>query len=498
MSWTRSAALRRLVVAAATTAALASTEAGAAAAIEPAPRSAAAPLEPAASPEVVDPASSSPRDASGPEVAATSDEQKGSRDDTTAHAAAGAPAIDPASAPEVATSNAADPTPAHTPVQVKIGGRSTLTLSGYLETYYSYNFNRPSNGLTNFRAFDNRHNALTLQNLALDAAWEAPRVYGRIALQVGQAPATYYGTSEPTQAGSSGAAGSDAALLRNIQQAYAGVRPFKRAPGIFLEGGIFLSPIGFESLAVRDNWHWSQSPLFFSLPFYHSGLHLGADLSRRDTLKLAVYNGWNNVIDNNREKSLALIYNHTHSERLSVAAVYFTGVERATGADERPSAGAGPIPWRHLVNVSVLGAPHRRLGLVGNLNGGIEPNRFGASGWFAVAGGVRVEATRWLFLAGRGSWFDELRARSADGIADPIVLPNFSASPRQWLAAGTFTVDLRPARDNFAIKLEYRHDHALQPVFFQGAVVGDGSDAAPYVANARAQDTLTLGLNAWF
>ena len=95
--------------------------------------------------------------------------------------------------------NAADPTPAAAPMEVKTSPGSTLTVGGYIETFYSYNFDRPSNGLTNFRAFDNQHNALTLQNAALDTSWEAEQVYARLALQAGHAPNTYYGVSEPSR-----------------------------------------------------------------------------------------------------------------------------------------------------------------------------------------------------------------------------------------------------------------------------------------------------------
>lgn len=380
--------------------------------------------------------------------------------------------------------------PHHRPITLDGPGESALTLSGYLETYYGFNFNRPSNNLTNFRAFDNRHNALTLENVAVDVAWAGPRVYSRIALQFGSTPATYYQASEPANAGAAGAATSDPSVLRNIQQAYAGVRPSKRVP-IFFEGGIFLSSIGFESLAIRDNWHWSYSPLFFALPFYHSGLHIGADVAPGHTLKLAVYNGWNNVTDNNREKSLALLYDYAPGRRFGLGVVYFSGVERPTGAAEGRA-------WRHLVNVQVKGAPIRRLGLATNLDAGLEPNAFGLSRWFAGALSARVELFPWLFLAARGSYVAEARAASAAGVAAPILLPYASDGPRQWLAAATCTLDLRPVPDHLAVRLEYRHDRARQPVFFEGQVEGDGSDATPFVTNARAQDTLTLGLNAWF
>jgi len=47
------------------------------------------------------------------------------------------------------------------------------------------NFNNPSNGITNFRGFDNRHNTFSLSNVALDATWDHENLVGRLTLQVG-------------------------------------------------------------------------------------------------------------------------------------------------------------------------------------------------------------------------------------------------------------------------------------------------------------------------
>ena len=83
-------------------------------------------------------------------------------------------------------------------------------------------------------------------------------------------------------------------------------------------------------------------------------------------------------------------------------------------------------------------------------------------------------------------------------LASPILLANYTADPYQWMASGTLTFDIRPVPDHFAIKVEYRHDHARSDIFFRGTVTGDGSTMMPYVANAPKQDTLMLGLHAWF
>ena len=55
------------------------------------------------------------------------------------------------------------------------GTQADLVLGGYAETFYQWNFNDPSSGITNFRGFDNRHNSFGLTNVVLDAAGTAGR-----------------------------------------------------------------------------------------------------------------------------------------------------------------------------------------------------------------------------------------------------------------------------------------------------------------------------------
>ena len=43
------------------------------------------------------------------------------------------------------------------------------TIGGWAEVYYAFNFNEPSNGITDLRGFDNRHNSFNLSNVVLDA-----------------------------------------------------------------------------------------------------------------------------------------------------------------------------------------------------------------------------------------------------------------------------------------------------------------------------------------
>src|SRR5262249_41100160 len=159
--------------------------------------------------------------------------------------------------------------------------------------------------------------------------------------------------------------------------------------------GIFLSPIGPESMAIKDQWNWSRSDLFFGLPFYHTGFRVTYPFTDRFTASLQVYNGWNSVVDNNAQKSLAAQLTYNITDKLTYQFLYFPGVERATGAPEGQ-------PWRHLFDTYFALYPKPWVSLLLHLDGGFEPNNFGTSGWAATALYVRFQPIKWLYLAVRG------------------------------------------------------------------------------------------------
>jgi len=354
-------------------------------------------------------------------------------------------------------------------------------LGGYAEAFYQWNFARPSNGITNFRGFDNRHNSFTISNVAVDGQWDAYGVVGRLTLQIGSTPSTYY-AAEPALAGAGGANATGAELWKYVQQAFVGYR-FGIGRGLLLQAGIFLSPIGPEGMAVRDNWNWSRSNLFFGLPFYHTGARVTYPLSDAWAFTLACYNGWNSVVDNNDEKSLAAQLTYTKPEKLALSMVYFTGVERPKGAPEGRA-------WRHLVDMHATWDALSWLSLIGHFNAGTEPNRFGTSAWVAGAVYARFRASEKLFFALRGDAFRERVASNPSGMASSIFWPV------PWVASATATVDARP-HERASFRLEYRHDHAAGDMFFGGDVAGDGVDT-PFAPNRNTQDTVTLGATTWF
>lgn len=355
---------------------------------------------------------------------------------------------------------------------------------GYVEAAFAWNLNRPSNGITAYRGFDNRHATFLLQNAVLGANATSGPVSARLALQVGAMPASYYG-AEPDRPGAGGVAASNAALWRYLQEAFVTYEaPVGR--GLRFQLGLYASPVGYESIPIKDNWTWSHSNLFFGLPFYHTGLRVSYPVTDELTVYTAVFNGWNSVVDNNEAKSVeASVEYKTKDDRALVDVMYLGGIERPSGAPEGPA-------WRHLFDANARVEVTKSFGVIGHADYGFESNRFGTARWWAAALYTRVSFTPRLRLVLRADRFHEHLATGARGTSNPIFWGG-----AEWVRSGTATFEVKP-HENLLVRLEGRHDVAEQPLYYGRDVRGDGTTIAPFVPNGRTQTTITLGASAWF
>jgi hypothetical protein len=353
---------------------------------------------------------------------------------------------------------------------------------GYVEGYYAYNFRRPSNGITHYRGFDNRHNTFSLTNAALGATLLTGPVSAKLVFQVGSMPSTYY-LSEPRLPAAAGASGSGPELWKYLQEAWVAYK----APvgkGLLLQLGLVPSPLGIETFPVWANWSYSRSNLFFGLPFYHAGLRATYEWTSELSTTVGVFNGWNSVIDNNEEKSVQADLAYKKADLLTARIVYFGGIERPTGSPEGPY-------WRHHFDANAQIDATTWLSFAAQADVGWEPNRLGTHRWFAGALYARVKPVDRVYLALRGDRFYEHVATSAGRASTPLFWGGV-----EWVSSITGTIDVRP-HESLSVRLEYRHDEAAGPLYFGRGVTGDGV-SAPYVANERRQDTLLLGATAWF
>ena len=275
----------------------------------------------------------------------------------------------------------------------------TLTISGYVEAFYQFNFDQPSNLITAYRDFDDRTNSFTIDNAVLDITGlgrcgvDANRLAGRPHGVGVVHRRTDVSRRRPAQVRATPSCG------RLIQQAIIGYKIDK----LQTEAGVFLSPVGLENLAIEDQWNWSRSTPFFALPYYHAGVRLTYPLSddahrcvlrdqrlerRRQPQPVSVLRRRGDV--DAREDAL--------DERSCTSAASRT---RRT----RPKASRGAtcsMPRRR-------GRPRKWSRFAAQADAGFEPNHFGTSRWFDGAAYARVHPAAWLYVAARVDYLSRVR-----------------------------------------------------------------------------------------
>ncbi|MBL7722932.1 MAG: porin [Chitinophagaceae bacterium] len=133
----------------------------------------------------------------------------------------------------------------------------SLTISGYAEAYYQYDFNKPSdNNRPGFIYSHNRHNEFNLNLGFIKANYTAERVRANIALAAG----TYMNANYSAEPG----------VLKNILEANAGVKISKKK-NLWVDAGIMPSHIGFESAVSKDCWNLTRGILAENSPYFEAG-----------------------------------------------------------------------------------------------------------------------------------------------------------------------------------------------------------------------------------
>jgi len=358
-----------------------------------------------------------------------------------------------------------------------------LTIGGYVEAYYSHNFEKPDNRVSNNRWLDERNDSITLQTVAFDVAAKKGPVSAKVTLMFGPTADRWYFEGAQIPPGETNATLTPGQYSnetwKNIQTAYVGYE----APignGLLIQAGLMPTQIGYEGAAAKDNWNFSRSNLFNYLPFFHLGARATYPISESWSMTGAVYNGTNQPLDLNKGKA-ASIQSAYMKDGFFLNLLYMGGNDREYG---------NPMgkPWRNTFDLVTQYDVMPRLSMALMFNAGFEKGNLGVDNWTAAALYARVKATEWLYFAARGDGLYE-HVASKDGVESPIFLGG-----GDHVASGTFTAELRPI-EGISLRLEYRHDDSdgAHPLFYK-----KGFDAMGQQNLSKVQNTLTLGLTGWF
>lgn len=279
--------------------------------------------------------------------------------------------------------------PAFMGAQETPGTPPPLTISAYLEPYYLFDFNQPSDH--NRPAFvysHNRHHEVNINLGMIKAAYSNTNARANLALMAG----TY------TQANLAG----EPPVLRHLFEANAGIRLSKKRE-LWLDAGVFPSHIGFESAIGKDCWTLSRSMMADNSPYYESGVKLGyTSPDQRWFAGLLFLNGWQRIqrAPGNQTPAMGHQLTFKPSERITLNSSSYIGNEQPDSLRK----------MRYFHNLYGIFQVSNRVGLIAGFDIGAEQtaqksNQYHT--WFTPVAIVRIALDSKWTLALRGEYFQD-------------------------------------------------------------------------------------------
>jgi hypothetical protein len=174
--------------------------------------------------------------------------------------------------------------------------KGVFTFSGYLDSYYVANLNRPASrsnmGASNARAFDQKSGQFQIGLVQTKMVYSNDKSEAVVDLTFGpNADLGNYGNVI-------GPLGSTSMALA-IKQAYF---TYNFTDKFSMTAGQFGTHIGYEVIDAPVNFNYSLSNLFNNGPFYHTGVKGTYAFSDKVSLMAGVVNNVDGLGDNNRKK----------------------------------------------------------------------------------------------------------------------------------------------------------------------------------------------------
>ena len=321
-----------------------------------------------------------------------------------------------------------------------------FSFSGYVEAYYSYDFNTPSNNTKPSYIYNyNRHNEFNLNLGYLQAAYNTERVRTRLAVAVGSYMNANY-AAEP-------------ATIKNIFEANAGYK-ISSKKNLWFDIGIMPSHIGFESAIGKDNWNLTRSLVAENSPYFESGAKLsyGTDNGKL-TISALVLNGWQRItrVDGNSLISFGTQINYKPNDKITLNYSTFFGTDT-------PDSARLYRTYHDFYGIFQLSP---LLGITAGFDIGTQqssPTGDGTNIWYSPVAILRLTpSNKWAF-AFRGQYYN-----------DEYGVIISSSNPNWFITSGwSANIDYMPAK-NVSIRLEGLYFTSKYPVFTKDEIAKDNN-----------------------
>ncbi len=293
-----------------------------------------------------------------------------------------------------------------------------VSITGFVDTYYSYNPAKPATGTNAVRNFDVTDNQFVVSQAEVSIARAASPIGFHI-------DADYGAASDLIQSGAQGS-------IVSLQQAYA-TMALPVGSGLTLDAGKFFTGMGYEVIKTKDNFNYSRSFSFaWSIPYYHVGVRATYLLTSTLTSTLMVVNGWNGV-ELNRMKTFHLCFLDAPTPTVSFGVNWIGGQEEPDSVSKT---------FRNVVEGFLTLQPTEALTFAVDLTYGTEPAPAATAFWKAAVGYMKYQWTAKSAVAVR-----------VEGYWDP---QGFTTGAIQNLSELTATYDYRPEGSHTSSRVSTR------------------------------------------
>jgi len=360
-------------------------------------------------------------------------------------------------APTVALAQAA-----RAPTLSQVLDASGINVSGYLDAGYSY-ANRNLAAFSD-RVFDSQTNSFALHQFGLQVAKQPSRGFGGVVnITAGADAQVIHAFPETT---------NPAGSMFDITQAYGQYA----AGDLTLMAGKFVTLAGSETIWSPSNNNFSRSILFGAVPFTHTGVRAGYAVTSTLTLYGGINNGWDQLTDANKGKTIELGASIIPIKPLTINVTAYSGKESAVAPGTPVVAGAQDT--RNLLNVVATYTINNRMSAGGEVLYVSQDRAVGGSAKYnGIAGYFTYNLSSLWRVAARAEMFDD-----KNGFHFAPGAP-FAASDTKYKEV-TATLAYLP-NSSVELRGEIRGDQANNAVF----VNSDGT---------TAKSLLTLGLQGLY
>ncbi|HWS70120.1 MAG TPA: outer membrane beta-barrel protein [Steroidobacteraceae bacterium] len=343
---------------------------------------------------------------------------------------------------------------------------SGVEVHGYVDAAYSY---LSGTGIftsgTAARVFDTEPNSFNLHQAALTIDYQPKEGFGGLVnLTAGRDARVIASAGEATS-------------NFDVTQAFA---QYAHGP-LTVIGGKFVTLAGAEVINSTLDTNYSRSILFgYAIPFTHTGVRLTYAASDQLSLIVGVNNGWDQLQDQNKQKTAELGISFVPSKLFSLAVQGYSGVEQLAGG---AFIGAGTHGVRSLVDAVGTYNATSQLTFILNVDWGQQENFTslvdGSSikaKWDGAAAYANYQVNDQWRLSVRAEYFDD-----KDGYRTGVI--------QKWKEA-TLTLAYLPSKF-IELRGEVRGDKSDSNAFVKDTTFFSGAPGAGITDNQ-----ISIGLEA--